>query len=112
MVVKKIDKALQTTTAMLQKQAQLHESGLRMMHNKNLADMLSLPFDLKQILVEEWEVITQCKMLHNVPCKISVREALRRYLDSKLETGFHPVRDKKVEKNPSLVLIYGSVESY
>ncbi len=29
-----------------------------------------------------------------------------------LTTGFHPVRDKKVEKNPSLVLIYGSVESY
>ena len=25
-------------------------------------------------------------------------------------TGFHPVRDKKVEKNPSLVLTYGSVE--
>ena len=27
-------------------------------------------------------------------------------------TGFHPVRDKKVEKKSSLVLIYGSVESY
>jgi hypothetical protein len=27
-------------------------------------------------------------------------------------TGFHPVWDKKVEKNPSLVLIYGSVELY
>jgi hypothetical protein len=28
------------------------------------------------------------------------------------QTGFHPVWDKKVEKNPSLVLIYGSVELY
>ena len=97
MVVKKIDKALQITTAMLQKQAQLHESGLRMMHNRNLADMLSLPFELKQILVEEWEVITQCKMLHNVPCKISVREALRRFLDSKLE----PLRVERSKGNVS-----------
>jgi hypothetical protein len=28
-----------------------------------------------------------------------------------VKTGFHPVRDKKDEKNPSLVLTYGSVES-
>ena len=30
--------------------------------------------------------------------------------EAKELTGFHPVRDKKVEKNPSLVLTYGSVE--
>jgi hypothetical protein len=33
-------------------------------------------------------------------------------LHSLEETGFHPVWDKKIEKNSSLVLIYRSVESY
>ena len=79
------DEALQVTTAMLRKQAQLHKSGLQRKHKKLLSDQLTLPFNLKKILVEEWEVITQCNMVHNVPSKISVREALDRYLESKLE---------------------------
>ncbi|KAL3763315.1 hypothetical protein ACHAW5_007707 [Stephanodiscus triporus] len=79
------EQAPQITTAMLRKQAQLHESGLQMKHKKLLSDQLTLPFNLKKILVEEWEVITQCNMVHNLPSKISVREALDRYLESKLE---------------------------
>ena len=79
------EEALQVTTAMLRKQAQLLESGLEMKHKKLLSDQLTLPFNLKKILVEEWEVITRCNMVHNVPSNISVREALDRYLESKLE---------------------------
>jgi hypothetical protein len=39
-------------------------------------------------------------------------KSVKKRLHSELRTGFHPVWDKKVEKNSSLVLIYGSVESY
>ena len=86
---------LPITTAMLQKQAKLHESGLKLKHKKLLSDQLTLPFNLKKILVEEWEVITQCNMLHNLPCNTSVRKALNVYLESKLE----PLR--KVRANES-----------
>jgi hypothetical protein len=79
------EQALQITAVMLQKQAQLYERGLKMKQKKLLSDQLTLPFNLKKILVEEWEVITQCSMVHNVPCKIPVREALDRYLESKLK---------------------------
>ncbi|KAL3822874.1 hypothetical protein ACHAXA_006238 [Cyclostephanos tholiformis] len=79
------EQARQVTTAMLRKQAQLHGSGLQMKQKKILSDQLTLPFHLKKILVEEWEVITQCNMVHTLPSKISVRVALDRYLESKLE---------------------------
>ncbi len=92
-----VDPKDQITTAMLRKQAQLRETGLRMKQKKNLSDQLTLPFTLKKILVEEWEVITQCNMVHNVPCKISVREALGRYLESKLE----PLRAEREKGNVS-----------
>jgi hypothetical protein len=83
------------TTAILQKQSQLHESGLKMKHKKHLSDQLTLPFNLKKILVEEWEVITQCNMLHNVPCNTSVRKALNVYLESKLE----PLRNERANES-------------
>jgi len=68
----------------LQKQAQLREGGLQMKRKKLISDQLTLPFNLKKILVEEWEVIAQCGMVHNLPSKVSVREALDSYLESKL----------------------------
>jgi len=68
----------------LQKQAQLHKNGLQMKRKKSVSDQLTLPFNLKKILVEEWEVITQCDMVHNLPSKVSVRVALDQYLESKL----------------------------
>mmetsp|Transcript_24390 Transcript_24390/g.52586 ORF Transcript_24390/g.52586 Transcript_24390/m.52586 type:complete len:728 (+) Transcript_24390:1-2184(+) len=68
----------------LQKQAQLHKSGLQMKRKKSISDRCNLPFNLKKILVHEWEVITQCDNVHNLPSKVSVREALTRYLESKL----------------------------
>eukprot|EP00579_Thalassiosira_antarctica_P030596 CAMPEP_0202032692 /NCGR_PEP_ID=MMETSP0905-20130828/65657_1 /ASSEMBLY_ACC=CAM_ASM_000554 /TAXON_ID=420261 /ORGANISM="Thalassiosira antarctica, Strain CCMP982" /LENGTH=847 /DNA_ID=CAMNT_0048596561 /DNA_START=56 /DNA_END=2600 /DNA_ORIENTATION=- len=74
----------------LQKQAQLCESGLQMKRKRSISDRLTLPFNLKKILVEEWEVITQCDMVHNLPSQVSVREALNRYLENKLA----PLREK------------------
>lgn len=74
----------------LQMKAQLRESGLQMKRKKSISDQLTLPFNLKKILVEEWEVITKCDMVHNLPSKVSVREALNQYLESKLV----PLREK------------------
>ena len=45
---------------------------------------ITLPFSLKKELVEEWEVISTCHMVPNLPAKITVRQALKQYLDSKL----------------------------
>ena len=87
--------ALPITTAILQKQAQLYESGIKIKHKKHLSDQLTLPFNLKKILVEEWEVITQCNMLHNLPCATSVRKALNVYLESKLE----PLRNERANES-------------
>ena len=78
----------------LQKQAQLRGNGLQMKRKKSVSDQLTLPFNLKKILVEEWEVITQCNMVHNLPSKTSIREALDQYLESKLG----PLRKKHEEE--------------
>ena len=78
----------------LQKQAQLHKNGLQLKRKKSVSDQLTLPFNLKKILVEEWEVITQCDMVHNLPSKMSVRVALDQYLESKLG----PLRKKQQEE--------------
>ena len=78
----------------LQKQAQLHKNGLQMKRKKSISDQLTLPFNLKKVLVEEWEVITQCDMVHNLPSKVSVRVALDQYLESKLG----PLRKKQQEE--------------
>ena len=82
------------TNETLQKQAQLHKNGLKMKRKKSVSDQLTLPFNLKKVLVEEWEVITQCDMVHNLPSKVSVRVALDQYLESKLG----PLRKKQQEE--------------
>ncbi len=79
----------------LQKQAQLRARGLQLKRKRIHADRLHIPFTLKKILVEEWEVISQCGMLYDLPLKVSVRDALNSYLESKLV----PMREKKVTEN-------------
>lgn len=79
----------------LQKQAQLRERGLQLKRKRIYADRLHIPFTLKKILVEEWEVISQCGMLYDLPSKVSVRDALNKYLESKLL----PMRQRKEVDN-------------
>ena len=42
-----------------------------------------LPFSLKKVLVEEWEIISQCDMIHALPSQMTIRQALDQYLESK-----------------------------
>lgn len=81
----------------LQKQAQLRERGLQLKRKRIHADRLHIPFTLKKILVEEWEVISQCGMLYDLPSKVSVRDVLNKYLESKLI----PMREKEEADNNS-----------
>jgi len=82
----------------LHKQAQLRARGLQLKRKRIHADRLHLPFTLKKILVEEWEVISQCGMLYDLPSNVSVRDALNSYLESKLL----PSREKKQLDNNNI----------
>ena len=78
----------------LQKMVQLREEGLQLKRKKTVSDKLTLPFNLKKVLVDEWEVINKCDMVHNLPSKVTVRDALNQYLESKLE----PLRKQQQEE--------------
>ena len=61
---------------------QRHLQGKRL---QSSAELLVLPFTLKKIMVEEWEIITQSNMLASLPAAISIRQALDMFLKTKLE---------------------------
>lgn len=44
---------------------------------------INLPFPLKKILTDDWEIITQCGMLHSMPATVSVRNVLNEYCEAK-----------------------------
>lgn len=46
---------------------------------------IALPFSLKKVMVEAWEIITQCDMVPNLPASVTVRQVLDQYLKSKLD---------------------------
>ena len=93
--------------AVLEKEYQLRtDQGLS--HRKPAeAQQISLGFGLKKILVEEWELIHQFEMVPSMlPAKITIRQALDRYLESKgvvvnaeqpTETQPSPEKDKEEE---------------
>eukprot|EP00550_Attheya_septentrionalis_P008606 CAMPEP_0198295894 /NCGR_PEP_ID=MMETSP1449-20131203/30181_1 /TAXON_ID=420275 /ORGANISM="Attheya septentrionalis, Strain CCMP2084" /LENGTH=465 /DNA_ID=CAMNT_0043996329 /DNA_START=143 /DNA_END=1536 /DNA_ORIENTATION=+ len=46
---------------------------------------INLPFSLKQVLTDDWEIITQCGLLHSLPAKVSVKDALNAYYEAKMK---------------------------
>lgn len=52
-------------------------------HKSSISQQIVLSFGLKKILLEEWEIINQYDMLHQLPAGVTVRQALDRYLESK-----------------------------
>ncbi len=61
------------------------EVKLRKLDLRSRKCSINLPFPLKKILTDDWEVITQCEMLHSMPAAVSVKDALDAYLESKLK---------------------------
>jgi hypothetical protein len=71
-------KSLEQEKKMRKKQIESAKSS-----SKPGAQKIVLPFSLKKILVEEWEIISQCEMVHALPSKMTIRQALDQYLASK-----------------------------
>jgi mortality factor 4-like protein 1 len=69
------------------------EADLRKNHLTFQKCAINLPFPLKKIITDDWEIITQCGMLHSIPTPISVRDALNSYCESK---------EKMINENQSM----------
>lgn len=97
--------------ANIDKEIELRQRHLQGKRTQSSAELLVLPFTLKKILVEEWEIIAQSNMLASLPAAISIRQALEMYLNIKLEAlcpaeekidedavSGHPLTDASVSK--------------
>lgn len=75
------------TKAAIAMEMKLRETSLTSSNKRKLPGAMQtkivLPFSLKKILVEQWEVISQCDMLPQLPSKVTVSQALDKYLESK-----------------------------
>jgi len=89
--------------AVLEKERKLRRRGLegKLWRKQSHAQQIVFPFTLKKVMVEEWEIIALCGMVPKLPAKVTVREALDRFLQSK----FDVFRDTTMEgegNDPSL----------
>jgi mortality factor 4-like protein 1 len=66
------------TKAALEKERKLRQRDLTT--SVVTTQKIVLPFSLKRVLVEEWEVISQCHMVHSLPAPVTIRQALEQYL--------------------------------
>lgn len=75
------------TKAYFRKELALREQDLQRKRKQSHAEKLVLPFSLKKILVEEWEVITQCGQVPTLPVAnaVTIRQVLDNYLASKID---------------------------
>lgn len=58
---------------------------LRDLSSKKTSNAINIPFTFKKVLTDEWEVISQCGMVHNLPATVSVMDALNAYYDGKVQ---------------------------
>ncbi len=97
------------TKAILAREVKLRKLDLR-----SRKCSINVPFPLKKILTDDWEVITQCEMLHSMPATVSVKHALDAYLETKLKmlnggrTDDDIVEEKKDDgtRNISKISVY------
>ncbi len=87
----------QTTAKFIEKEVKLRQSDLC---SKKTPNDFDIPFPMKKVLVDEWEVISQCGMLHDLPATVSVMDALNAYYQGKTRMlrDFAPVNDPIEEK--------------
>jgi len=71
--------------ASITREQNLREHDLEGRKTQRHSEKLVIPFTLKKVMVEEWEIISQCKMVPVLPSTVTIREALDKYLASKLE---------------------------
>lgn len=73
--------------ALLEKEKKLHKKHLegKLWRKASHAQRIVLPFTLKKVMVEEWELITLCGMVPRLPSGVPIRKALDRFLQNKLQ---------------------------
>jgi MRG len=76
-------KKVKWTTSKLVKECNLREHGLTGKRPQNVSNVIILPFTLKKVLVQQWEIINQCNMVSCLPAPTTIRQVLDMYLESK-----------------------------
>mmetsp|Transcript_31457 Transcript_31457/g.75913 ORF Transcript_31457/g.75913 Transcript_31457/m.75913 type:complete len:248 (-) Transcript_31457:994-1737(-) len=72
-----------------QRDVSLRKRNLSSANSNNTSHQVVLPFGLKKILVEDWEIINHFKMVHRLPASVTISCALDLYMKSKgVEEGF------------------------
>jgi len=89
--------------AVLEREAQLRRQCLTRKRSTPEVSALTLPFGLKRVLVEQWEVVAQCAMVAEIPASVTIENALHRYLASKgiMNLGADAGQDDDVVKDPA-----------
>lgn len=78
----KNSKQATTTAKFIKKEVELRKRDLC---SKKPSNAINIPFTIKKVLTDEWEVISQCGMLHKLPATVSVMDALNAYYDGKIQ---------------------------
>ena len=79
---KKNNIGVTTTAKFIKKEVELRKRDLC---SKRPSNAINIPFTIKKVLTDEWEVISQCGMLHKLPATVSVMDALNAYHDGKIQ---------------------------
>ncbi|GAX14258.1 hypothetical protein FisN_1Hh453 [Fistulifera solaris] len=88
----------QWTKSAVQAEIAIRTKGLISKKFEPPSNLIVLPFTLKKVLVEGWEIINQCGMVAKIPASVSVREVLGQYLASKgIGSSSHSIEDAKVK---------------
>ena len=82
----------------IEKERRLRQRDLEGNRKQSHAQKITLPFALKKIVVDEWEIVSQCHMVPNLPSSVPVRSILDKYLKSKFDIlRQKPASNEKIE---------------
>lgn len=73
------------TSSAMEKEIKMRGRHLQGRRKQVHNEMLVLPFPLKKVLVEDWEIVTQCGMFASVPAQVTIQEALEKYKEMKIQ---------------------------
>jgi MRG len=76
-------KKMKWTKSKLITECKLREQALTGKRPQNISNAIVLPFTLKKVLVQQWEIINQCHMVSCLPAPTTIRQVLDMYLESK-----------------------------
>lgn len=90
------NKKTRWSKAVVLNELKLRESGLTRKRQVSESNKVPLPLSLKKVLVEQWEFITKCNMVPQLPANKTVRQVLEEYYRGK--TSFNTSSEDKDEE--------------